>query len=125
MREPQGTPAGSDRALRCVTRTMAAADHVADQTAPVDVRPADDADLDAVLRLRLASGAIWTFLWEGAAMRIEDSVRQSSYFGFHRIKQIVLEAPLGGDQEIAWIFTLDEHRRGIPQQRLGRRRIGA
>jgi GNAT superfamily N-acetyltransferase len=33
---------------------MAAADPAADQTAPVDVRPADDADLDAVLRLRLA-----------------------------------------------------------------------
>jgi uncharacterized heparinase superfamily protein len=79
-------------------------------------------DDDDVLRLRLASGAIWTFLWEGADMRIEDSVRQSSYFGFHRIKQIVLEAPLGGEQEIAWIFTLDEHRRGTPQGRPRRRR---
>ena len=77
---------------------------------------------DDVLRLRLASGAIWTFLWEGADMRIEDSVRQSSYFGFHRIKQIVLDAPLGGEHEIAWIFTLDEHRRGTPQGRVGRRR---
>jgi uncharacterized heparinase superfamily protein len=68
-----------------------------------------------VLRLRLASGAVWTFLWEGAEMRIEDSVRQSSYFGFHRIKQIVLEAPLDADREIAWIFTLDEHRPGNPR----------
>ena len=77
---------------------------------------------DDVLRLRLASGAIWTFLWEGADMRIEDSVRQSSYFGFHRIKQIVLETPLGGDQEIAWIFTLDETRRGTPARLRGRQR---
>jgi uncharacterized heparinase superfamily protein len=73
------------------------------------LEPGDD---DDVLRLRLASGAVWSFLWEGAEMRIEDSVRQSSYFGFHRIRQIVLEAPLDGDREIAWIFTLDEHRRG-------------
>ena len=28
-------------------------------------------------------------------MRIEDSVRQSAYFGFHRTKQIVLEAHVG------------------------------
>jgi uncharacterized heparinase superfamily protein len=75
------------------------------------LEPGDEPD---VLRLRLASGAVWTFLWEGAEMRIEDSVRQSSYFGFHRIKQIVLEAPLDADREIAWIFTLDEHRRGKP-----------
>jgi uncharacterized heparinase superfamily protein len=74
----------------------------------------DASDEDEVLRLRLASGAVWSFLWEGAEMRIEDSVRQSSYFGFHRIKQIVLETPLGGDQEVAWIFTLDEHRRSAP-----------
>ena len=77
---------------------------------------------DDVLRLRLASGAVWTFLWEGADMRIEDSVRQSSYFGFHRVKQIVLETPLGGEHEIAWIFTLDEHRRATPQGRVRRQR---
>ena len=40
--------------------------------------------------------------------RIDESVRHSSLFGFHRIKQIVLEAPLDADREIAWIFTLDE-----------------
>lgn len=82
----------------------------------------DDSDEDDVLRLRLASGAVWTFLWEGAEMRIEDSVRQSSYFGFHRIKQIVLETPLGGEQEVAWIFTLDEHRRATPASARSRRR---
>ncbi|HVW91707.1 MAG TPA: heparinase II/III family protein [Devosia sp.] len=65
-----------------------------------------------LLHLRLASGAGWTFLWEGADMRIDESVRHSSLFGFHRIKQIVLEAPLDADREIAWIFTLDETRPG-------------
>ena len=55
-------------------------------------------------------------------LRIEDSVRQSSYFGFHRIKQIVLECPLGGEQEIAWIFTLDENRPGNPRGNPRRRR---
>ena len=61
-----------------------------------------------MLRLRLASGATWTFLWEGATLRIEDSVRQSAHFGLHRIKQIVLETPLEADHELAWIFTRDE-----------------
>ena len=69
------------------------------------VAPGND---DDVLRLRLASGAVWTFLWEGADMRVDDSVRQSAYFGFHRIKQIVLDAPVEDGAEIAWIFTLDE-----------------
>jgi uncharacterized heparinase superfamily protein len=61
-----------------------------------------------VLRLRLASGAVWTFLWEGATMRIEDSVRQSAYFGLNRVRQIVLETEVSGEQEIAWIFTLEQ-----------------
>lgn len=61
-----------------------------------------------VLRLGLSSGATWTFLWEGAEMRIEDSVRQSAYFGFHRTKQIVLEVMVADASEVSWIFTLDE-----------------
>ena len=61
-----------------------------------------------LLRLRLNSGAVWTFLWEGAEMRIEDSVRQSAYFGFHRIKQIVLDAHVADTSEVSWIFTLEE-----------------
>lgn len=65
----------------------------------------EDEDL---LRVHLASGAVWTFLWEGAEMRVEDSVRQSAYFGFHRTRQIVLEAPVENGHEIAWIFTLVE-----------------
>ena len=44
----------------------------------------------------------------GAEARIEDSVRQSAYFGFHRTKQIVLDLLVGEAQEISWIFTLDE-----------------
>ncbi len=61
-----------------------------------------------MLRLKLASGANWSFLWEGAEMRIEDSVRQSAYFGFHRTKQIVLDVLVGDANEVSWIFTLDE-----------------
>ena len=62
-----------------------------------------------MLRLRLASGAVWNFLWEGAEMRVEDSVRQSAYFGFHRTRQIVLDALVGRRQtRSAGSFTLDE-----------------
>ena len=57
---------------------------------------------------QLASGAVWNFLWEGADMRVEDSVRQSAYFGFHRTKQIVLDVLVGDVHEVSWIFTLDE-----------------
>lgn len=74
--------------------------HVAPQT---EVEETED-----LVRLRLGSGAIWTFLWEGAEMRIEDSVRQSAYFGFHRTKQIVLETHVVDASEVSWIFTLDE-----------------
>jgi len=63
---------------------------------------------DDVVKLRLNSGASWNFLWEGADMRIEDSVRQSAYFGFHRTRQIVLELPADDEAEVSWIFTLDE-----------------
>jgi uncharacterized heparinase superfamily protein len=63
---------------------------------------------DEIVRMRLASGAIWTFLWEGASMHIEDSVRHSAYFGLHRTRQIVLEAPVAAAGEISWIFTLEE-----------------
>ena len=70
--------------------------------------------------MNLASGAVWTFLWEGAEKRIEESVRQSSYFGFHRIQQIVLEAPIAPDHEIAWVFTLDESRTTPPRRSAAR-----
>jgi uncharacterized heparinase superfamily protein len=74
--------------------------HLADKT---QVGRAGD-----MLKLRLASGQVWNFLWEGADMRVEDSVRQSAYFGFHRTKQIVLDVLTGDASEISWIFTLDE-----------------
>ncbi len=60
---------------------------------------------EEMVRLKLSSGAIWSFLWEGAEMRIEDSVRQSAYFGFHRTRQIVLDALCADGAEISWIFT--------------------
>ena len=63
---------------------------------------------DDLLRLKLSSGAVWTFLWEGAEMRVEDSVRQSAYFGFHRTRQIVLDSIVGDANEVSWIFTLEE-----------------
>lgn len=58
-----------------------------------------------ILRLKLPSGNIWSFLWEGATVSVDDSVRQSAYFGFHRTKQIVVETVLQTDSEIAWILT--------------------
>lgn len=61
-----------------------------------------------MIRLKVSSGAQWTFLWEGATPRIEDSVRQSAYFGLHRTRQIVLDALVAEANEISWIFTLDE-----------------
>jgi len=74
--------------------------HLAHQTS---VQQAGD-----MLKLKLASGQVWNFLWEGADMRVEDSVRQSAYFGFHRTKQIVLDVLVGDVHEVSWIFTLDE-----------------
>lgn len=68
-----------------------------------DIKVGDD-----LLRLQLASGQVWNFLWEGADIRLEDSVRQSTLFGFHRTRQIVLEAAAAPAPEISWIFTLDE-----------------
>jgi uncharacterized heparinase superfamily protein len=41
-------------------------------------------------------------------MRVEDSVRQSAYFGFHRTRQIVLDALVADVTEVSWIFTLDD-----------------
>lgn len=97
------TLVGQDRLLRRrshVSGACAIRFHLAPQTEAVD-----GGDM---LRLKLGSGAIWSFLWEGAEMRLEDSVRQSAYFGFHRTRQIVLEAHAADASEISWIFTLDE-----------------
>ena len=98
------TLVGQDRFVRHRNRVSGAAAirfHLAHQT---EVQLTDD-----LVRLRLNSGAVWTFLWEGAEMRIEDSVRQSAYFGFHRTKQLVLETLVADANEVSWIFTLEEN----------------
>lgn len=98
------TLVGQDRFNRHRHRVSGAAAirfHLAPQT---DVQVTDD-----LVRMRLASGAVWTFLWEGAEMRVEDSVRQSAYFGFHRTRQIVLEVLVADAGEVSWIFTLEEN----------------
>ena len=97
------TLVGQDKLIRHRPRasgTMVVRFHLAPQTS---VEPHDD-----LVRLQLGSGASWTFLWEGATMRTEDSVRQSAYFGFHRTQQIVLEVPVAQAGEIHWIFTKEE-----------------
>ena len=94
---------GQDRMLKARGRMSGACAirfHLAHQT---QVSQAGD-----MLKLRLNSGAVWNFLWDGADMRVEDSVRQSAYFGFHRTRQIVLDVLAGDVQEVSWIFTLDE-----------------
>ncbi len=58
-----------------------------------------------IIRLTLSSGSRWSFLWEGGMASVDDSVRQSAYFGFHRTKLITLEAPLREGMEMAWILT--------------------
>lgn len=63
---------------------------------------------EGIVRLVLPNGAIWSFLWEGAQFREEESVRQSAYVGFHKTRQLVLEADVAADAEVAWIFTLEQ-----------------
>lgn len=63
---------------------------------------------EELLLITLPEGSLWTFLWEGAEVHLENSVRQSAHFGFHRTRQIVLEAPVQDGHEIAWIFALNE-----------------
>jgi uncharacterized heparinase superfamily protein len=63
---------------------------------------------EGLIRLILPNGAVWTFLWEGAALREDDSVRQSAYRGFDRTRQLVLEAEVRDGIELGWIFTKDQ-----------------
>lgn len=58
-----------------------------------------------IIHLRLPSGRTWSFLWEGATASLDESVRQSSYFGLYKTRQIILTAPLSDGLEIAWILT--------------------
>lgn len=100
------TLVGQDRMARTGKAGMSGVCTVRFHLAPgAEIRRGRDED---ILRVRLTNGAVWTFLWEGAEMREEESVRQSAYFGFHRIRQLVLEAPVSDGAEIAWIFTLEE-----------------
>jgi uncharacterized heparinase superfamily protein len=94
---------GQDRMLRARGRMSGACAirfHLGHQTKVLD---AGD-----MLKLQLSSGAVWNFLWEGADVRVEDSVRQSAYFGVHRTKQIVLDVLVDDASDVSWIFTLDE-----------------
>ena len=63
---------------------------------------------EGIARLVLPNGVVWSFLWEGAQFREEDSVRQSAYLGFHRTRQLVLETNVTAETEVAWIFTLEQ-----------------
>lgn len=63
---------------------------------------------EGIVRLVLPNGAVWSFLWEGARFREEESVRQSAYVGLHKTRQLVLEADVVAGGEIAWIFTLEQ-----------------
>lgn len=63
---------------------------------------------EGMARLVLPNGTVWSFLWEGAQFHEEDSVRQSAYLGFHRTRQLVLEAAAEAGREVAWIFTLEQ-----------------
>lgn len=65
-------------------------------------------DGEGMARLVLPNGTIWSFLWEGAECHEEDSVRQSSYLGFHRTRQLVLETDVAPGAEVAWIFTREQ-----------------
>jgi uncharacterized heparinase superfamily protein len=60
---------------------------------------------EGMRRLTLPNGTVWSFLWEGARLRQDDSVRQSAHIGFHRTVQLVLEADMAADLEIGWILT--------------------
>jgi len=60
---------------------------------------------EGMRRLTLPNGEVWSFLWEGATLRQDDSVRQSAYLGFHRTIQLVLEADVAPGTEVGWILT--------------------
>jgi len=60
---------------------------------------------DELVRLILASGAVWTFLWEGAQLHEDESARHSASLGFHKSRQLVLETQARAEAEVAWILT--------------------
>ena len=58
-----------------------------------------------MIKIDLQSGAVWTFLWEGAVAKVEPSVRQSAYLGYYNTQQIVVECEVDPETEVSWIFT--------------------
>jgi len=61
-----------------------------------------------VILIKLKSGVVWKFLWEGGVASLDDSVRQSAHFGFFRTTQIVVEADIVAGEEVSWILTRDD-----------------
>lgn len=66
---------------------------------------AEPAREHTMIRITLKSGSVWALVWERAEARIEESVRQSAHFGLVRTHQVVLEADVVPDAEVAWIFS--------------------
>lgn len=58
-----------------------------------------------LIRIAYRNGETWAFLWEGAEVEIEDSVRHSASLGLNRTQQIVLHGAARAETEIAWVFT--------------------
>lgn len=97
------TLVGQDRMVstrrRAVSGKLALRFHLAPGAEAVRQRDED------IIQITLKSGAIWTFLWEGGTALLDESVRQSAYFGFFRTQQIVIETDVVADSDISWILT--------------------
>ena len=65
-------------------------------------------DGEDIILVRLKSGVVWKFLWEGGTASLDDSVRQSAHFGFFRTTQIVVETNIVAGEELSWILTRDD-----------------
>lgn len=60
---------------------------------------------DDMVRITHKGGEAWAFLWEGAAIEVEESVRHSAHYGLLKTQQLVLSGPIEAGHEIAWVFT--------------------
>jgi len=56
------------------------------------------------IELKLRSGAIWAFIWEGAEAMVEPSARYTAHKGLEGIQQIVLSGGISAQQEVVWTF---------------------
>ena len=78
----RGQDPGRAGPASCRSATASPAPAPSASTSPPGTEVEEAGDL---VRIRTASRARWwSFLWDGAELRVEDSVRQSAYFGFHR-----------------------------------------